>query len=90
MGGHGDRSFSVPASRIRSVLKVDSDTELETDTCPERAVILRVWVKKAPINGPDGPDGLDSYELEPEAALELAERLVETARLVVVRRIMNS
>jgi len=87
MGGHGDRSFSVPASRIRSVLKVDSDTELETDTCPERAVILRVWVKKAPING---PDGLDSYELEPEAALELAERLVETARLVVVRRIMNS
>jgi len=81
------RAFSVPASRIRSVLKVDSDTEVGTDTCPERGVILRVWVKNAPANG---PDGLDSYELEPEDALELAGSLVETAHLVMVRRVMSS
>ncbi len=35
-------------------------------------------------------DGLDSYELEPEDALELAARLVETAHLVMVRRVMSS
>ena len=74
----------VPARRILAF--PDVRTEMGTDTCPERGVILRVSVTGLRVEN----DRHYSYELEPEDALELAERLADTAHLVTVRRVMSS
>jgi hypothetical protein len=67
---------------VRDQLPVD----LEVDTCPERDVILR-WV-------PSAADHLTSsqlsVEVSAEQALAYAEEIIQTARYVIVRSVMNS
>ncbi len=75
--GHRDE-WSVPSRRVLTISDDPYDTLLGADTCQSRGVLLRVWM----------PDR--DLEMEPDRAVELAERLLEKAREVLVRRIMES
>ena len=55
------------------------------DTCPERDVILRWYFPEST------PDSLrDSVEVSAEQAIEYANQIIETAKFVIVRRVMMS
>lgn len=55
------------------------------DTCPERDVLVRIWHADQ-----SGDSELRTYELTPEAALRLADRIREVAERVIARGVMRS
>jgi hypothetical protein len=84
--------MTIEGFKITSIFK-GPKAIFDVDTCPERVVILRLWnppdVRLVPCTTPDGKE-LSSYELDPEEALKLSDKLRRYAHLVMVRDIMTA
>lgn len=81
--GESDDDSSLPEGfLVNNVRNRGPGSLFDVDTCPEREVLFRRFPNNL------GQD-IETFEMTPEAALDLADKLISVARHVIVRQVLR-